>query len=151
MVIATHYKSFTIGGNDFWWGNAVEGGTITTRSTTSMQFTSFAGSTAGSFNVTYAGTDFTYDANGLANGGHVTSITISYLGTTYAVLTGVDCDLQRISQMTFGANSSQYWWAISQYIMRGDDVINGSAFADDFAGSAGNDVISAGAGHAGPR
>lgn len=147
MVTATHSKSFTIGGNAFWWANAVEGGTITTRSATSMQFTSFAGSSAGTFNVTYAGTGFTYDVNGQGNGGTVTSITITYQGVNYAVLTGVDCDFQRISQMMFGANSSQYWWAISQYIMRGDDVINGSGFADDLAGLAGNDVISAGAGN----
>jgi serralysin len=143
MVTATHYKSFTINGNDYWWANAVEGGTITTRSTTTMQFTS----NTGAFNVTYTGTGFTYDANGLGNGGHVTSISIAYQGVNYAVLTGVDCDLQRVSQMTFGANSSQYWWAISQYILRGDDVINGSSFADDLAGLAGNDVISAGAGN----
>lgn len=143
MVTATHSKSFTVGGNAYWWANAVEGGSITSRSATEMKFTS----SHGQFNVTYAGTGFTYDANGLGTGGTITTITIAYQGATYAVLSGVDCDLQRVCQLMFSSNASQYWWAMSQYILRGNDVINGSSFGDDLAGMSGNDVISAGAGN----
>ena len=143
MATLTLSQSF----NDDWPPDALEGGTITSRSTTSMTYLSALG-----YTVTLTGTGLTYDADGIPSDGLVTACTVALGGVTYASFAGVTVSFARAGMQIFGfdrqngdfQNPDPY--ALFQIMVRGNDVITGSAEDDDIRGGFGNDIVNAGAG-----
>ena len=143
MATLTLSQSFE---ND-WPPNALEGSTISSRSATTMTYASVLG-----YTVTLTGTGLTYDADGFPSGGTVTGCTIALGATTYAVFTGVSVSFVRAGMQIFGFDRDNGGFqnpdpfSLIQVMLRGNDVIIGSAEDDDIRGGFGNDSINAGLG-----
>ncbi len=133
---------------DVWPPDGFEGGVVLSRTATAMTYESDL-----AYIITVQGTGFTYDDDLFPSGGTITSVTVEAGGQIIATFTGVSMELQRFAMNAFGFDrgpdrSPQYpnGWAISYHLMRGNDVINGSAGDDEMTGNLGNDLINAGAG-----
>lgn len=133
-------------GND-WPPDTLGGGTITARSATQMTYVSEMG-----YTVTLRGTGLVYDSSGFPGGGTVTQMTIVKGGVTYASLTGASTDFALAGMKIFGfdrdngRHQDPNPYDFYQNLMRGDDLINGSAQDDDMRGGSGNDTINGGDG-----
>ncbi|NGO55224.1 calcium-binding protein, partial [Allomesorhizobium camelthorni] len=90
------------------------------------------------------GTGFTYDAEGRATGGTLTSLQLLQNdgATLVQSLTGLDLSFEDAHD----AMESFDAWGLSRWLMNGDDVLNGSAGWDDMFGHAGNDILNGGDG-----
>lgn len=144
MATLTYLRSF----GDDWVPDTVEGGTITTRTATLMQYTSDMG-----YTITLRGSGMTYDVDGMPNGGTVNRVTISLNGQSYLDYTGVSAGLERLSIWAFGydrdAGSNPQGPDGSnfmEHLWRGNDLLAGSAQDDVLWGGIGNDTVNAGAG-----
>ena len=143
MATLTLSQSFE---ND-WPPDVLEGSTITSRSDTAMTYASVLGHT-----VTLTGTGLTYDADGFPSGGTVSGCTIALGATTYAVFTGLSVSFVRAGMQIFGferdtesfENPDPY--GLYRIMIRGNDVVIGSAEDDDIRSGYGNDSVNAGAG-----
>ncbi|WP_018094804.1 calcium-binding protein [Sinorhizobium meliloti] len=91
------------------------------------------------------GTGFSFDANGDAVGGTVTSIEVLLNNGTTLVQTisGLDLSLELFQDAADGFDKSQ----LESWLLSGDDTINGSAGDDEILGHLGNDVLNANAGN----
>ena len=144
MATLTLTSSF---GND-WPPDALAGGIITSRTATTMTYTSERG-----YTITLRGTGFTYDDDGLPSGGTVTRTTVALGAVTFADYAGVSVDFGRAGMMLFGydRNNGNHQnpdpFAFIEIMLRGNDVVTGSAGDDDVRGSYGNDIINTGGGN----
>lgn len=132
---------------NMWPPEAMAGGAIIARSATAMTYVSDLG-----FTVTFRGTGFTYDDDGLGNSGTIGRVTVAKNGITFADCTGVSVDLVRAEMMVFGyvSNNGNHQnpdpYSLLQNMLRANDLVTGSGQDDDLRGGLGNDTINAGAG-----
>lgn len=133
---------------DDWPPEAFNGGVIQSRTATSMTYVSDLG-----YTIIVRGTGFTYDDDLFPSDGTVTRVTIRQGGQLMADLTGASMELQRFAMNAFGFDrgpdrspQNPNGAAITYHLMRGNDVINGSAQDDEVFGGRGNDLINTGAG-----
>ncbi|MDW9596686.1 calcium-binding protein [Sinorhizobium meliloti] len=91
------------------------------------------------------GTGFSFDANGDAVGGTVTSIEVLLNNGTALVqtITGLDLSLELFQDAADGFDKS----GLESWLLSGDDTINGSAGDDEIVGHLGNDVLNGNAGN----
>ncbi|RVO86726.1 calcium-binding protein, partial [Sinorhizobium meliloti] len=85
------------------------------------------------------GTGFSFDANGDAVGGTVTSIEVLLNNGTALVqtITGLDLSLELFQDAADGFDKS----GLESWLLSGDDTFNGSAGDDEIVGHLGNDVL----------
>ena len=93
MATLTLSQSF----DGIWAPDALVGGTILTRTATSMTYTSDLG-----FTITMTGAGFTYDADGFPSGGTLGRVVIAKGAVTFADYTGVSVNLARAAMAVFG-------------------------------------------------
>ena len=138
MATLTHSHSF----DGIWAPDALVGGTILTRTATSMTYVSDAG-----YTVTIRGTGLTYDDDGIPSGGTLTRFTVVKDGQTFLTLTGASVDFARAGMLLFGYDSQDgghYGPDATNFLqnaLRGDDLISGSDQHDELIGTKGNDTI----------
>ncbi len=144
MATLTLSNSF----GDDWPPDALAGGTNISRSDKAMTYTSDSG-----YTVTLLGTGFTYDDDGIGmpSGGTIGSMIIRKGGKLYAKYTDISADLARSGMLLLGYDDNGNdrdpdTFNFLQNILRGDDLMTGSAKNHVFFGSKGNDTINAGAG-----
>ena len=143
MATLTLSQSF----EDDWPPDVLEGSTITSRSATAMTYASVLG-----YTVTLTGTGLAYDADGFPSGGTVTGCTIALGGITYASFAGVSANFARAGMLIFGYDRGNGDFrnpdpfSFLEIMLRGNDVINGSAEDDDIRSGAGNDSVNGGLG-----
>ena len=132
---------------DDWPPDALEGGTITARSGTAMTYTSAMG-----YTVTLRGTGLVYDDDGMPAAGLVTRVIVRGPAGAYSDFTGVSTDFAQAGMKIFGYDRDNGGFqdpdgfGFFRNLMRGNDVVNGSADYDDLRGGAGNDTVNCGAG-----
>lgn len=133
--------------NDDWPPDTLEGGTILTRTATAMTYTSDMG-----YTITLRGTGFSYDDDGLPSGGTVGRLTILKAGVTFADFTGVSTSFTFAGMKLFGYDRDNGNhegpdpYGFVQNMLRGNDLIIGSAQDDDLRSGTGNDTINGGDG-----
>ncbi|TCV66262.1 hemolysin type calcium-binding protein [Neorhizobium sp. R1-B] len=89
------------------------------------------------------GSSFTFDAQGNATGGTVTSVqTRTSGGAVIDNLTGLSLSLPDFQAAAESFNG----WNFQQWLMKTNDTVNGSSGSDDVYGFAGNDTLNGGAG-----
>jgi Ca2+-binding RTX toxin-like protein len=98
------------------------------------------------------GTGFTFDANG-PTGGTVTGLQLFLSdGTTVLqAVTGLNRPIVDVYDAvdSYSYDGDEPWfdtWGMSQWLLSGNDTVNGSSAHDDIFGHAGNDVLTGGAG-----
>ena len=144
MATLTLSNSF----NNDWPPDTLAGGTITSRSATSMTYTSDKG-----YDITLTGTGLTYDADGTPSGGTLGGVLIEKAGVTFADYAGISVDFTRASMFLFGYDEQNGGhkgsdpYGFVQNALRGADLITGSSGNDDIRGGTGNDTIHAGSGN----
>ncbi|MEQ1952393.1 calcium-binding protein [Mesorhizobium sp. CN2-181] len=97
-----------------------------------------------------SGTSFAFDASGYAIAGTATGLQLflSNGTTVLQALTGFNRPLVNVfdAAETFYYDGGFDAWGFNQWIMSGNDTVNGSAGTDDIYGHAGNDVLKGGNG-----
>jgi serralysin len=132
---------------DDWPPDVFAGGAITTRSATVMTYISAQG-----YTITLRGNGLTYDDDGMPASGTVTRVVVTGPSGTYSTFTGVSADFGMAGMKIFGFDRDNgdhdgpdpFNFFLN--LMRGNDLVNGSAFDDDIRSGMGNDSINGGAG-----
>jgi RTX calcium-binding nonapeptide repeat (4 copies) len=132
--------------NSVWGPDIIRGGTVSAQTGTVMTYVSEQG-----YTVTFNGTGFSYDDDGFANDGVVTSIVVRLNGQLVFSFTNMTDSLPRMASYALGDNQDgPDPDRLFQTVLRGDDIINGSNGGNDiianFGGGDGNDTINAGGG-----
>ncbi len=129
MATINIYQSFNfLIDQDWWWY-------VTTATPTNIVISD------GTHTQSFTGT-FTYYGDYLT-GGTVTSSTALYNGTTVFIATGMSDSALTLENFANNSGDTQQTYA---YVLRGNDIINGSSGNDTLLGYTGNDILNGGAG-----
>ncbi|MCA3698730.1 MAG: hypothetical protein IOB84_02925, partial [Brevundimonas sp.] len=87
--------------------------------------------------ITFTGSNFTYDASGAPLGGTVTGVELRYLGVLVFQASGFSIP---VLNWVAWANAGDTFGALAA-VLQGDDSVFGSALSDTLTGLSGNDTI----------
>ncbi len=119
--------------NSVWGPDLIRGGTVSNRSGTQMTYLSEDG-----YTVTFNGSGFTYDDDGNANDGVVTSMVVKLGGQLVFSFTGMTDSFPRLASFALGdSQDGPDPDRLFQTVLRGDDIINGSAGGNDVVANLG--------------